>query len=172
MPRRGHDVFDEPTRAYDPGCVPVAVDDEDTRPIDADELAVAARRSTQVDDPAAATSFPLVRTSPHAVLRPFVELVVVGSGTVVRLPVHRVSAMGVVLTVPPGVPVDLQPDTPVTAVVHLMHTDDELTRARVPAHVSHHRVASGDAAGGLSLRWDLREANARSAVESLLAGTG
>jgi hypothetical protein len=170
MKPRRQNVFDEPTRTYDPGSVPVAVDDEDTRPIDAEELEVAARRSTEVEDRASATSLPLIRTSPNAVLRPYVELVVTGAGTVVRLPVHRVSAMGVVLTVPPGVPVHLAPDTPVTAVVHLMLNDDELTRARVPAHVSHHRMASPNAAGGLSLRWDLREASARSAVESLLAG--
>jgi hypothetical protein len=50
-----------------------------------------------------------------------------------------------------------------------MKRDEEVTRARVPAHVAHHRMASPDAAGGLSLRWDLREASARTAVESLLS---
>lgn len=101
--------------------------------------------------------------------RPYVELVVAGAGAVVRLPVHRVSPMGVVLTVPAGVPVEIAADTPVVAVVHLMRTDVELMRARIPAHVAHHRMATGTAPGGLSLRWDLREASARSAVESLLA---
>lgn len=168
--KRRRDLFaDEPTTPYDPGSVPQAVDDEDTRPIDADELEVAARRSCEVDDPHAATSIPAARTAANARPRPFVELVVTGAGAVVRLPVHRVSPMGVVLTVPAGVPVDLANDTPVTAVVHLMRTGDELTRARIPAHVAHHRMATGEASGGLSLRWDLREASARSAVEALLA---
>ncbi|HUQ00930.1 MAG TPA: hypothetical protein VM261_00485 [Kofleriaceae bacterium] len=152
--------------------MPVAVDDEDTRPVDAEQLEVAARRSTELVDPSAAESLPTMRPAANAVPRPFVELQVAGAGTVVRLPIHRVSAMGVVLTVPPGVRVDLAHDTAVTAVVHLMRNDEELTRARVPAHVSHHRMASPDANGGLSLRWDLREASARTAVEALLAGAG
>lgn len=169
MKRRRRDVFDEPTTPYDPGGVPVAVDDEDTLPVDAEQLEQAARRSCDVDDPNEAIAIPATRTSANARPRPFVELVVAGAGTVVTLPVHRVTSMGVVLTVPAGVPVPLAPDTPVTAVVHLMPNDDEVQRARVPAHVAHHRMASPNASGGLSLRWDLREASARSAVESLLA---
>ncbi len=172
MKRRRQDVFDEPTTPYDPGSVPQAVDDEDTRPIDAEELEVAARRSTELVDPTSTDVLPTMRPAANAVPRPFVELVIAGAGTVVRLPVHRVSAMGVVLTVPPGVRVELAHDTAVTAVVHLMRNDEELTRARVPAHVSQHRMASPNANGGLSLRWDLREASSRSAVEALLAGAG
>jgi hypothetical protein len=168
-PRR--DVFDEPTVPHDSGSIPMPVEEDDTRPVDVDELAAAARRSRDVEDLHTTTAIPATRTSPNARPRPFVELLVAGGGSL-RLPVHRVTSMGVVLTVPRGVPVVLAMDTPVTAVVHLMHSDDELTRARVPAHVSHHRVASETASGGLSLRWDLREASARSAVESLLAGAG
>lgn len=171
MKRRRRDVFqDEPTTPYEDGSVPVAVMDEDTRPVDVDQMEIAARRSRDIEDPGAAISLPTPRTSANAVQRPFVELVVAGAGTVVSLPVYRVTQMGVVLTIPPGVPIDLEADTPVTAVVHLMRTDEELTRARVPAHVAHTRTASKDKPGGLSLRWDLREASARSAVEALLAG--
>jgi hypothetical protein len=169
MKRKRRDAFDEPTVQYEGGNVPVAIEDGDeTRPVDVEEMEVAARRSKDVEDPHAPVSLPTMRTSPNAVPRPFVELVVAGAGTVVSLPVYRVTQMGVVLTIPPGNTVDLAADTPVTAVVHLMRTDEELTRARVPAHVAHTRAASADKAGGLSLRWDLREASARSAVEALL----
>ena len=169
MKRKRRDAFDEPTLQYEDGNVPVAIEDgDDTRPVDVEEMEVAARRSKDVEDPHAAVSLPTIRTAANAVPRPYVELVVAGAGMVVSLPVYRVTQMGVVLTIPPGNTVDLAADTPVTAVVHLMRTDEELTRARVPAHVAHTRVASADKAGGLSLRWDLREASARTAVEALL----
>lgn len=174
MKRRRRDVFaDEPTTPYDPGNVPVAVDDgDDTRPVDAEELADAVRRSREVVEPHDPTSVAAVRTSPHARPRPFVELQVAGAGTVVTLPVHRISVTGLVLTVPAGTPLALANDTPVTAVVHLMRGTERITRARLPAHVAHHRTASARAAGGLSLRWDLTDPGARRAVEALVAEQG
>jgi len=163
---------DEPTTPYDPGSVPVAIEEDETRPVDAGELEVAARQSLEITEAFDPTSIPATRTSPNARPRPFVELLIAGAGTVITLPVHRVTSTGVVLTVPAGTPFDLATDTPVTAVIHLMLSDDEVTRARLPAHVAHHRSASANAPGGLSLRWDLTDPGARRAVESLLADRG
>ena len=162
------------TTPYDDGAVPVLVDEEEdeTRPVDVEEMEGSARRSTTVTEPHDPTPLPTTRTSPNARPRTFVELLVPGAGNVVTLPVHRVSSTGGILIVPPGVPIDLVNDTPVTAVVHLMCTDEETLRARLPAHVAHHRNASADAPGGLSLRWDLTDAGTRRSVEALLAAGG
>lgn len=170
MKRARRDPFaDEPTRVCDAANIPLPVDDDETtRPVAVEELELTARRSVEVVEPHDPTSLPAVRTSTHARPRPFVELVVAGAGAVVTLPVHRLLATGVVLLVPPGVPLELAADTPVTAVIHLVR-DDEVTRARLPAHVAHHRSASTDVAGGVSLRWDLRDPGARRAVEALVA---
>jgi hypothetical protein len=170
MKRRRDPYEEEPTMPYDPSGVPVLVEDDDTRPVDVDELEAAVRQSVELDEPTAAMAVRAVRTAAHARPRPFVDVLVAGAGAVVTLPVHRVSVTGVVLTVPPGVSIDLAVDTPVVAVIHLMRTgDEELLRARVPAHVAHHRAPGPLATGGLSLRWDLRESTARRAVETLVA---
>jgi len=171
MKRRRRDPYaDETTIPYDDLSVPVAISEEDdeTRPVDVEEMEVAARRSTEVTEPHDPTPLPATRTSPNARPRTFVELQVAG-GAVITLPVHRLSQTGVILVVPPGVPIDLPHDTAVTAVLHLMRTDEEMMRARLPAHVAHHRHSTGSAPGGLSLRWDLTDAGARRAVEALLA---
>jgi hypothetical protein len=172
MQRRWRDVFaDEPTTPYDPANVPVpvAMEGDDTRPVDVGEMEGAARRSCEINEPHDPTPIAAPRASPNARQRAFVDLVIAGAGAVVTLPVHQVSITGLVLTVPAGTPLELASETAVTAVVHLMRGPEEHTRARLPAHVSHHRSASAVAAGGLSLRWDLREPGARRAVEALLA---
>jgi hypothetical protein len=169
MKKRRRDVFgDEPTTPYEPGNVPVVVEDEDTRPVDAEELAVAARRSREVREPHDPTSVAAVRTSPNARPRPFAEVQVAGAGAF-KLPVHRISMTGMVLTVPTGFAIDLASDTPVTVVVHLMPVPEQVTRARLPANVAHLRSPRGTTPGGLSLRWDLRDPGTRRAVEALLA---
>lgn len=110
-----------------------------------------------------------MRASPNTRPRAFVEVQVAGGGGGVLLPLHRVSFTGLVLTVPPGSPLELANDTAVTAVIHLMRGPEQVTRARLPAHVAHHRNATAAAAGGLSLRWDLSDPGSRRAVEELLA---
>jgi hypothetical protein len=164
--RRRDPFADEPTAPYDPGTVPVAVDDEDTRPVDVEEMEGAARRSCDVRDPSAPV------TARHAQPRPYVELAVAGAGAIVMLPVHRISATGVVLVVPPGVDVDLAADADVMAIVHLVRGDAEPVRARLPAQVAHHRAPRNGVSGGLSLRWDVTEPGNRLALEALLARAG
>jgi len=155
---------DEPTSPYDPSTIPVAVDDEDTRPVDVEEMEVAAKKSRHVRDPSA----PPVAAR-HTQPRPYVELSMAGAGAIVMLPVHRISATGVVLVVPPGVAVDLPADAAVVAIVHLVRGDSAPVRARLPANVAHHRAPSNGAPGGLSLRWDTTQPGDRLALEGLLA---
>ena len=71
---------DEPTTPYDPGSVPVAIEEDETRPVDAGELEVAARQSLEITEAFDPTSIPATRTSPNARPRPFVELLIAGAG--------------------------------------------------------------------------------------------
>ncbi len=159
---------DEPTTPYEPGNVPVVVEDEDTRPVAPAELEEAVRRSREVHEPHDLIPVATVRTSPHARPRPFAEVQVAGAGAF-KLPVHRISMTGMILNVPAGFSIDLASDTPVTVVVHLMPVPEQITRARLPAQVAHLRSPRGSTPGGLSLRWDLRDPGSRRAVEALIA---
>lgn len=166
--------FDEPTVQYDADCVPVAVDEDETQPVDVGEMQLAARRSRALREPLDPTPVPAARSSRHVRPRPFVELVRSGAGAIVRLPVHRVSETGIVLTVPPGTVVDLADDAPVEAVVHLTSglNRDNVVRARLPAVVVCARPPGPALAGGVSLRWDVRDPETASALATLLAGSG
>jgi len=166
--RRRDPFADEPTSPYDPGIVPVAVDDEDTRPVDVEVMEVAARRSRDVRDPSEPAP-DASRPARHARPRPYVELSFAGAGAAVMLPVHRISATGVVLVVPPGVALGLAADAAVAAIVHFVRDGAEPLRVRLPAQVGHLRAPRAGAPGGLSLRWEATEPDDLRALEALLA---
>jgi len=157
MKRRGKDPFaDESTVRFDfeKAAIPEPVEDESTMPVDAEEMAAAARRSRHAPDPS------------EVVLT--VE-VPVGGGPPVTLAVHSLSATGVALALPPGLALDLREDTELTVEVVVTRGRAEAERARVPVVVGHHRPPRGKTAGGLSLRWKTEEARDADALRRVLA---
>jgi hypothetical protein len=182
--RRDRNVFDEPTVRYEGGAVPTFIDDdEDTRPVDVDEMAQAARRSRDFDDPhedpsvtiefaepprAEGTPVPATRPSPRGPGTLYAELACSAVDKVLTLPVHRVSSTGVSLEVPPDVTVVLAVDTAVTVFLNSATRGANALRARVPALVAHHRLPRGGVPGGLSLRWDTERGTGQRELDQVL----
>lgn len=159
---RNDPFADETTIPYEDG-VPLAIDDQATRPVDVDEMEVAAKESCAVEQPGASPAALHARRRDHA------EVSVTGRQPMV-LPVVRVSGTGLVLALPLGVAIALAEDRPVGVVVHRVRDGAPPLRVRLPAVVVCHRPAGAGAGGGLSLRWDLREPDDERRLERLLAG--
>lgn len=158
---------DETTARFDPEAVPQMVEDDITRPVDADEMQAAARASRLADDP---------RPSPRVIRRdrtsapvgapaePYAEVQVAGTAEVVTLPAHNLSPTGVALAIPDQVALSVEEGATVMVLLHLgLNAAGQPLSARVPAIVAHHRRAGAGRSGGLSLRWD--QSNPRTAAE-------
>jgi hypothetical protein len=154
--RQRRDPFaDESTVRFDSSAIPTPVDDETTLPVDAEDMAAAARRSRDAPDPNE--------------LQQIVQLPL-GGGPPVALTAHAITATGAALAVPVGLAIDAGEARAIVVEVVVLRGGDEVAHVRVPAQLGHYRPPARGAAGGLSLRWTTDDADpAAGELKRLLA---